>query len=124
MVDIILAETASVELTRDYNFVERQGRKEFFVGVVELQRHFAVGHTFAVFGACKNDVLHAFAAQRLGALFAERPSYSVRDVGFSASVRTDNCGDTLLKRNFHLIGKGFETSQFDFLKLHVKFCSV
>lgn len=53
MVDIILAETASVELTRNYNFVERQGRKEFFVGVVELQRHFAVGHTFAVFGACK-----------------------------------------------------------------------
>ena len=116
-VDIVLAESRTVEPSRYDDFVIWKRRKNMLSFVVESERHFAIGHTLTFFCARKDDVLHIFAAELLCTLLAKRPSYCVRNVGFSAPVWTYDRGDTLLERDFNLIRKGFKTSQFDFDKV-------
>ena len=54
-----------------------------------------MGHAerLSIAGAGENHVLHAGAAEALGALLAEDPADGIAEVRFSAAVRADDGGD-------------------------------
>ena len=57
---------------------------------LEDDRHLRHAERRMAVVASEDDVLHALAAQALGALFAEHPANRVDDVGLAAAVRSDH----------------------------------
>src|SRR5262249_32373907 len=67
--------------------------------------------------AVEDDVIHPFAAQDLGALLAERPRDGVADVGLSAAIWPNHCGDGPRKGEIHLFVERLEAENLDSLQL-------
>ena len=59
----------------------------------ERDGDFGHSHGRAIAGPIENDVFHFFAAERLGALFAEYPGDSVGHIALAATVRADDSGN-------------------------------
>jgi len=45
-------------------------------------------------------------------LFTDDPADTVDDIALTASVRTDDTGDTFIEKNIGFVGKTFETLDF------------
>ena len=105
-VDKIFALAAAVKFTRYYDFVIVY--TEYFVAVVKIQRHFAVRKRFPVLRSRKDDVLHARTAQTLCRLFAQNPADCVRNVGFTAAVRSDYARNAVAEFDFRFVGERFK----------------
>ena len=83
------------------------------------ENHGDGGHAqgFSGLGAGENHVFHAGAAEGFGGLLAEDPADGVTQVGFAASVGTDDCGDTApVEPEFGAVAEGFEALEFDLFK--------
>ena len=99
--------------------VEPSGHGDFLIGsiqsvvaVVKCNGDRGKALRLSCFGPGKNDILHVPAAQLLCALFTEDPSDRIRDIGFSAAVRTDDPGDALMEVERHFVGEGLEALHF------------
>ena len=106
-VEKVFAFAAPIKLTRnDYLVVLERGKK--FFAVVENKRNLAIRHRFAFFRSVEYDVLHRTSAQKFCRLLAENPANRVRNVAFSAAVRSDYRGNTVSERDFVLVRERFE----------------
>jgi hypothetical protein len=75
----------------------------------------------AVASAGEDDILHPCAAQQLSRLFTQDPTDGIAEVAFSAPVRADHGSDTSAAEfHFSAVVEGFETVNFDALKLQQK----
>ncbi len=69
---------------------------------------------FTVAGTGEDHVLHAGATEGLGGLLAQHPVDGIREVGFPATVGTDNGGHTgTRKTELGALGEGLEPLKFD-----------
>ncbi len=101
----------SAELTR---LITRDPRRD----ARQLQPDFRRAGRFPRIAASEDHVLHAIAAQALGALFPEHPRQRVDDVALAAAVRADDRGDTIVERQLGSIWKTLEPDNFQALKPH------
>ena len=83
--------------------------------VVKNQRHFAIAQRFARLRSAENHVLHAGAAQRLGALLTKHPAHRVADIAFSGAVGTANRRNAFVEDDLGPLGKRLESVQLQFL---------
>ena len=90
----------------------------------QLQPHFGRAGRLARVAAAEDHVLHAVAAQALGALLAEHPGQRVDDVALAAAVRPDDGGDALFEGQLGPIGKALEAGDFETLQPHEQFRSL
>ena len=68
----------------------------FLVHTADGQRDFRHAERLATIGAIKNNICHLSAAQRFSGLFAEYPTYSVRDIGLTTPIgANDGCNPRL-----------------------------
>ena len=63
----------------------------------------------------KDDVLHACAAQGLGALLAQYPAHRVADIAFSGAVGADDRRNAFIEDDLGPLGKRLESVQLQFL---------
>ena len=112
-VDIVFAFTRAVNAAgnHDLGIIHRQG----VILVVKDEGYLAIAHALALLGAAENDVFHLSAAQCLRALFAQHPAHRIGQVGFAASVRSDNACDALVKDDHRAFRKRLEAVDFQFL---------
>ena len=61
-------------------------------------------------------VLHVRASDALGGHFAKHPSHRIGNIRFSASVRADDHGNTLIEGQNRFVGEGFESLHFKSFK--------
>src|SRR4029453_12758291 len=80
------------------------------VAVGRREREDDLGHPErpALGRAVEDDVVHLFAAQDPGALFAPRPGDRVADVGLAAAVGPDHRSYCARKRQIHLLVEGLK----------------
>ncbi len=64
-------------------------------------------------GAVENNIGHFAATKRFGGLLAEHPSDRVEQIGFAATVRTDDRGDAFVEIENGFIGERFEAEQLE-----------
>ena len=88
---------------------------EGMVLVVKNQGYFAVAQRLARLRAAEDHVLHAGAAQGLGALLAQYPAHRVADIAFSGAVGTDNRRYAFIEDDLGPLGKRLESVQLQFL---------
>ena len=81
-------------------------------GVIDDERDLRIAESAALFGSAEDNILHFAAAQRLGALLAHDPEYSVGYIGFAGAVRPDDRGYILFKGEAGLVREGFEPLNF------------
>ena len=95
--------------------------------VVHFERLLAVGHRqgdfrhaerLASVRAVENHVGHFATAQGFGRLLAEHPADRITDVGFAASVRSDNRRHTRLEIQGGLVREGLEPEHREVFKIH------
>src|SRR4029453_14929194 len=84
----------------------------------ETQANFGRGSRLPGVASAEDDVLHAFAAEALGALFAHHPCDRVGDVTLATAIRAEDCGDALVEGQLRPIGKGLEPVNFKTLETH------
>ena len=82
--------------------------------VQKCEAHFCHLQRFSRPGAVENEVFHFVGAEVPGFLFTQNPADGVDNIGFSATIRTDNAGHTFIKMNGNLITKAFEAFDFQF----------
>jgi hypothetical protein len=80
------------------------GKRVFRIRLGKRNGNFRHPHRRAVPRAIKDDVLHLFTAEGLGALLAQNPGNGVGNIAFAAAVRAHNCGNSrFLNGDFALI---------------------
>ena len=106
-VDAVLTVTTAVQLSgnTDYSTI---GISQFAGLVVDLQRNCRKAHCFPGLCAGENNVLHLVATERLGRLFPQHPAHRIADVALAAAVGSHYGGQTLVKVQLDLIGKGLK----------------
>ena len=77
------------------------------------QADFRGAGRLARIAAAENDVLHAIAAQALGALLAEHPGDRIDDVALAAAVRPDDGGDAGVEGELGPIRKALEAGNLE-----------
>jgi len=110
-IDVIFALSAAV-IPAGHGHLRLLHGGENVAGVVQNQRHLRESQLGPLGGAAEDHVLHLRAPESLGALFAHDPADGVGNIGFSASVRTDNGGDILPEVQNGLIRKRLESLDF------------
>ena len=83
----------------------RRGRRDSRRHPGQLQPHFGGRRRLARVAAAEDHVLHAIAAQALGALLAEHPGQRIDDVALAAAVGPDDRGDASSKVSSDRSGK-------------------
>src|SRR6185436_16510131 len=118
LVQQVLALAGSVEPSghRDLAPGHRQGSV-----VGEGQLHLGQADRLARAGAVEDQILHALAPQRLGALLAQRPAHRLADVGLAAAVGTHDPGDAGQNLDDRLLGERLEAVERDRLYAHARF---
>ena len=94
------------------------------ISVVKDQSDFTERLLAAFLGTVEDNILHLGTAQRFGALFTQYPADSVRNIRFSASIRAHDAGDTVLKAELDLIGKGFEAVDDEFFQYQISYSPI
>ena len=117
-IDIVFAFARTEQFTGKNDFVEVDVL-EYSRGIIEGKRNFTVRQRFSVLRSVENNVLHAAAAHCFCGHFAENPAYGVGDVTFTATVRSDYTGYSVIESDFLFIGERFETDKFDFFEIHL-----
>src|ERR1700687_2021753 len=79
----------------------------------EPKPHLGCSRRLARVASAEDHILHAIAAQALGALLAHHPRDGVRHVALAAPVRADYRRDALVERQLGSIGERFETIDFE-----------
>ena len=79
------------------------------IGVVERDRNIRIAERLAVLRSCENNILHGRTSKLLRALFSEHPAHRIRDVTLTASVWSDNTGDSVVKFKHDFVGKGLKS---------------
>ena len=79
------------------------------IPVVQSDRHISVSHGLSYFRAGEDDILHGGAPQLLDSLFSQNPANRIRNITFTAAVRTYNTGYSVMKLKSYFVGKGFES---------------
>ena len=51
-------------------------------------------------------------------MFAQNPANGIEHVGFSATVRTDDCRHPFVKFEKRFVREGFETDELERVKMH------
>ena len=88
------------------------------LGIVKRNGNLGVSHRTALLRACKDNVFHLTASNILRGHFTEDPTHRIGDIRFSASVWSDDHGDTAIKGDDRFIGKRFEPLQFKRFESH------
>ena len=99
----LIIKVASIQAASHRHFV--QVNVENAVGVIEYQRYFAVSTLLSLHRTAKNNVLHVGTTELLCRLFTQYPTHRVRNVTFTAAVRTDDTGNAFVETNDRLIRK-------------------
>ena len=119
-VDIVFAFPGTEITPRHGHLVIRAVQTGKFRGVVECDRHLRKSHRAAACRTAEYDVLHLGPAQALGGNLPQYPAHGVTDIGFSASVGSDDdryavlalppvpCLGTDIKDQFGAVRKGLE----------------
>ena len=81
--------------------------------ISEGERDFGEADRLARVTPVENDVSHFTAAKRFGGLLAEHPAHGIKQIGFSATVWTDNGGNALVKIKNRFIGERFKAEKFE-----------
>ena len=102
-VDEVLALAAPVQLTGYADLVPHVGKG--LVGVVYIQRNLRKAHRLPCHGTRKDYVLHLVSSEGLGGLLTQYPAHRVADIALAASVRSHDCGKSLVKGKAYLVGK-------------------
>ena len=106
VVDQIFTVAGTIKPACNFYLAEIDIQKTVFV--IHDQRDFRHPHGLPVFRTGKDHILHAAASERLRALFSENPFYGVRNVALTASVRADDCRDSLIEIQYGFIHKGLK----------------
>ena len=106
LIELIFALAGSVVTTGNRHLVAVESKPS--VSVVDGERNLGKALRLSVRCAVKNQPFHAGAAKRPGGLFPQDPANRVRDIAFSASVRTDDSRHTIVKGQRRPVRKGFE----------------
>ena len=114
----IFAVAGTVIAARDRHFVVRTVETVRLIGVVKGDRHLGKAHLAAALGTYEDNVLHFRSADTLRRDLAENPAHGVRNIRFSASVRTDDDGSAALEGQFRFIREGFEALHFKRFEIH------
>ena len=89
--------------------------------VVEHQLHRGARGGLAMPRAAENHVLHGFAPKLGGACLAHHPAHGINNVGFPATVGTDDPHQLTWCRDYGRINKGLESGEFDLGQTHSGF---
>ena len=80
--------------------------------IIQCNRHICIADRPAVLCPCKNNVLHACAAQLFGALLSQNPSDRVCHIALSASIRSYDSGNPVVEVKHDLICERLKTMHF------------
>ena len=116
VIDQILALSAPEHPAGDCDFIVID--IQLLIAVINYQSNLCHSLCTAVLRSVEDDFLHLSAAEFFGTLLTENPADRVADIALSASVRTDNCCDALIKINHGRIGKRLKSVNFQSLKVH------
>src|SRR5690606_10626338 len=70
----------------------------------------------------EDDVLHLFAAEALGALFAEHPGDGISHIALAAAVGADDGGHPLVEGKLRTVREGLEAGNFETFEAHSHPC--
>lgn len=84
------------------------GCGRFTILIVDGERHLSHIAGRAAGRAVENDVIHTGGAQALVRAFAHHPAECLNKIGFAATIRPDNPGQTGFDQEFCGIDEGFE----------------
>jgi hypothetical protein len=90
----------------------------FLVYPADGEGDFGHAERFAAIGAVKNHIGHLAATKGFGRLFAEYPTYSVRDIGLTTPIGAYDSRDARLEVEGGLIREGFEPEDRQVLEIH------
>ena len=122
LVEEILAATVAVHAASQGHLIEfhRNTRRpqRIRIHAAQSQRHLGQSQRPPRIGAIEDHVGHFPAAQRLGRLFAQHPSYGIRHVGFATAIGADNRRDSRLEVQAGLVGKALEPENSQVFEVH------
>jgi hypothetical protein len=72
-----------------------------------------------MFSTSKYDIFHLTASESLNALLSQNPPYRVGNIALSASIRSNNSGNTRIEIQAYFIGKRFEALYFQSFKVQI-----
>ena len=116
MVQLVFAVPVAVDAAGHADLGE--GAFQLPVLVVEQQGDLAERGAPALLRAAEYDVLHARAAQGLGALLAEHPAHGVADIALAGAVGAHDARDALAEDDLCPVGEGFEAVEFKLFQFH------
>src|SRR5262249_6270541 len=122
LVDQVLTVAAAMEAACDRNLCVVLVFERDVDGVVvrKGERHFGIVGRWPRIGAVEDHVLHAAAAEMLGALLAHAPSDGIDDVRFTAAVRPDDAHDFVIEVDDRPVDERLEPAELEALDLHLK----
>ena len=115
-VDAVLGSARPKQGPRDRHLGVLDG--EHTVVVVDRERDLGASERRAAGRAREDDVLHAAAAKRLGALLAHHPRQRVDDIGLAGAVRPDDARDARLELQRRRGREGLEAPERQRLEVH------
>ena len=107
----ILGVPVAIDATRHPNVVPVDAK--LFGAIGESQRDLGEANGLARLAAVENHIRHLIAAQRFGGLLAEYPAYGIEHIGFSATVRPDDCRDAFVEIKKGFVGERFKAEQLE-----------
>ena len=75
------------------------------VAVVQSNGNISIAQRLSGLCSRENNILHTGTAQLFDALFTQYPSYRIRNVTFTAAVRSYDTGNSVVELEYNLIGK-------------------
>ena len=118
--DILLADVAPIDtIGRAGAALDAAGnfaliaRDRVAVGALDKDRNLGEIARRAACGAGENDVVHAAAANRLGARFAHRPAERLKQVRLAATIGPDHAGQPGLDPQLGRLDEAFETAKLE-----------
>jgi hypothetical protein len=112
----VVALARTTQSPRYYDFAK--WNIERAIVVLEVERDLGEIHCATRRGALKDDLFHLGAAKRSCPLLTQDPANCIGDVGFSATVRTDDRRDSWLEHHIGSISERFESMNLELRQTH------
>ena len=118
-IDPVMRSRLALDPAADLDLVEIvEGRGRGAGTIVEMQRHFRHVAAWTVAGSGENYIIHARGTQGFIGAFAHHPAQGLDQIGFAATIGTDNAGQTGFDQKFGRFDKGFEADELEARQFH------
>ena len=85
------------------------------VRVIQCDSHIGKSLGFSHLRTGEDHILHGGTSELFYFLLTEHPADCIGNIALSASIRTNDAGNSVVEFKYDLIGKGFEPLDFDTL---------